>query len=139
MPGGRLVIIAGRCPELDLALDALAAFDLPVRVIPTIPEAERTLLCAQRPLVAAVLIGLGEHPSEGLALVRALRSLSALDTTPIAVWAPAKAAPLLADAYRAGANSGVLLDGTYEDSVRLAQMVHYWAVANEPPTQEALA
>jgi len=135
----RIVIVVGRSEELDLALDALSDLELSVHVIPTVAEAERALPGIHPPLVGAVLVGLDHSPTRGLDLIRSLRSRRALATTPIAVWAPANAAHLLADAYRAGASSGVLLVGAHEDAIRLAQMIHYWAVANEPPVHEALA
>ena len=139
MRGGRTVIIVGRGPELEQALDAMAELDLPVRVIPTVLEAERALLGTAQPRVSAVLVCLAEDPERGLRFIRSLRSGSALAAVTIAAWAPAGAAIRLADAYRAGASSGVLLDGSHEDPIRLARMIHYWAVANEPPMQEALA
>lgn len=139
MRRGRTVIIVGRGAELDLALDAMAELELPVRVIPTVVEAERALLGGAQPEVSAVLVSLAEDPGGAFRLIRSLRSGSAPSAVTIAVWAPAGGAIRLADAYRAGASSGVLLDGTHEDPIRLARMVHYWAVANEPPTREALA
>ena len=139
MRGRRTVIIVGRGPELEQALDAMAELDLPVRVIPTLLEAERALLGTAQPRVSAVLVSLAEDPERGLRLIRSLRRGSTLAAVTIAVWAPANAAIRLADAYRAGASSGVLLDGTHEDPIRLARVIHYWAVANEPPTHEALA
>jgi DNA-binding NarL/FixJ family response regulator len=134
-----VVVVVGKGAELELALGALEELDLGVRVIPTAVEAERALLTESHPRVAAVLASLVQDPARGLALIRALRAARGLASVPIAVWAPATAPHLLSDAYRLGASSGVLLDGTHEDPVRLARMIHYWAVANEPYAQEAYA
>ena len=136
---GPIVVVVGKSAELDLALGALEDLDLRIRVIPTVPEAERALLGEIRPHIAAVLMSLMQDPARGLELIGSLRSVPGLSTVPIAVWAPAASAHLLADAYRLGASSGVLLDGTHEDPVRLARMVHYWAASNETYSQEALA
>lgn len=131
------VVIVGRSEALDLALDALVDLDLTIRVIPTVAEAERALLGVHPPVVGGLMVDLSQSPSRALTLIRELRLRIALAAVPIVVWASAADAPLLADAYRAGANSGVTLAGTHEDAIRLAQMIHYWAVANEPPIQEA--
>jgi hypothetical protein len=137
MSAERSVVIVGRSPDLDLALDALAELDLAIRVIPTPLEAERALLGARPPQVGAVLVSLEGVPSQGLRLIRALRRRGEMTTTPIAVWVPPEGAHLLPEAYRAGASSGVVLVGPDGDAIRLAQMIHYWAVANHPPLHEA--
>lgn len=139
MRGRRIVIIVGKSPALDTALDAMAELALPVRVIPTVREAERALLGADRPLVDAVLVGLDPSPEDGIRLVRSLRQGPFLASVPIAVWARGAHAVSLADAYMAGATSGILLDGSDEDPIRLARMIHYWAAANEPPLLEVPA
>ncbi|HSW29695.1 MAG TPA: hypothetical protein VLH75_09475 [Longimicrobiales bacterium] len=139
MRGGPIVVVVGKSAELEMALGALEELELRIRVIPTLPEAERALLSEARPRVSAVLTSLIQDPARGLGLIRSLRATPGLSTVPIAVWASASAAHVLADAYRLGASSGVLLDGTHEDAVRLARMIHYWAASNEPCSLEAFA
>jgi hypothetical protein len=139
MARGPIVVVVGKSAELELALGALEELDLRIRVIPTALEAERALLSDARPRVAAVLTSLMQDPVRCLGLIRSLRAAPGLSTVPIAVWAPASSAHLLSEAHRLGANSGVLLDGTHEDPVRLARMIHYWAAANEPCFFEARA
>lgn len=136
---GPIVVVVGKSAELDLALGALEELDLRVRLVPTVREAERALLAGARPQVSAVLVSLMQAPSQGLGLIRALRASPGLSSVPIVAWAPADSADVLTDAYRLGASSGVLLDGTLDDPVRLARMIHYWAAANEPFAHEALA
>lgn len=133
------VVVVGKGAELELALGALEELNLAVRVIPSALEAERALLHDAQPLVSAVLVGLVTEPARGLTLIRSLRAATGLAKVPIAVWAPASAGNLITQAYGLGAASGVLLDGTHEDAVRLARMIHYWAAANEPFCHEAFA
>lgn len=138
MRAGPIVVVVGKCPAMYLALGALEDLDLRVRVIPTVGEAERSLQGAGRPGVSAVLVSLGREPGAALALIRSLRGRSGFASVPIAVWVPASSSHLLATAYEAGASSAVLVDGSDEDPIRLARMVHYWAVANEPHPDEAV-
>lgn len=139
MSGERTVVIVGRSAALELALDALAALNLVIRVIPTVQEAERALLGATPPRVGALLVDVSQNAALALRLVRELRSRSGLATTPIVAWASAEDIHHLADAYALGASSCVPLAGTHDDAIRLAQMIHYWAVANEPPIESAIA
>lgn len=133
---GPIVVVVGKCPALYLALGALEDLELRVRVIPTVPEAERALLGANRPKVSAVLVSLVQEPEPALALIRSVRERGGLAAVPIAVWSHTDSCHLLADAYEAGASSAVLVDGSHEDPIRLARMIHYWAVANEPQAEE---
>lgn len=135
MRNGPIVVVVGRGAALDLALGALEDLDLPVRVIPAANEASRALLRAERPRVKAVLVSLVEEPSEGLELVRSLRNGGGLGSVPLAVWVRAPDRHVRAEAYRLGASSVVPMDGTDEDPMRLARMIHYWAVANEYPAE----
>lgn len=139
MRGGPFVVVVGRSLELDLALGALEALALGLRVIPTVREAERALLAEPSPRVSAVLVGLTDDPEAGLRLIRSLRSRPGLADVPVVVWAPDDDSGVLAEAYRLGASSGVRLGGGDDDPLRLAQVIHYWAAANEPHTQEAFA
>jgi len=138
MRRGSIVVVVGRSVELDLALGALEVLDLGLRVIPTLAEAEWALLSRERPMVGAVLISLVEEPGPGLGLIRALRARPGLADVPIVAWAQETAAGTLAEAYGAGVSSGVLLDGSDNDAVRLAQTIHYWAAANEPAPLESV-
>lgn len=134
-----IVVVVGTCAALDLALSALEELELGIRLIPNVREAKAALMADSRPLVSAVLIGLVSDAPGALELLRALRARGGLASVPMVVWAGPSQRELMPEAYRAGASSGVLLDGTEEDPVRLARMVHYWAAANEPFTQEAFA
>lgn len=136
MHAGPIVVVVGNCPAMYLALGALEDLDLRVRVIPTVREAERALLGASRPNVSAVLVSLVQESDPALALIRSLRGRSGLASVPIAVWAHTGSSHLLGEAYEAGASSAVLVDGSHEDPIRLARMIHYWAVANEPHVEE---
>lgn len=137
MRAGPIVVVVGKCSALNVALGALEDLDLRVRVIPTVREAERALLDANRPSVSAVLVSLVQEPEPALALIESLRGRPGLSSVPIAVWAHSDSAHLIASAYEAGASSAVLVDGSHEDPIRLARMIHYWAVANEPHVDEA--
>ncbi len=139
MRGEGAVVVVGKSAELDLALSALEDLDLGIYVIPTVPEAERALLRTPAPRVPAVLVDLRPDAVGGLEFVQALRGHAGLGRVPVTVWAPATVGDRLTDAYRLGAVSGVLLDGTDEDAIRLARVIHYWAAANEPYPQQLRA
>jgi len=124
-----IVVVVGKSPELDRALDTLWDLDLRIRVIPTVTEAGYTLLGCERPLVRAVLVSLVEDPEGALELVRSLRNGSGTASVPVGVWLRESSDGLLARAYEVGANDGVLLEGGEDDPARLARMIHYAAVA----------
>lgn len=136
MRSGSIVVVVGKCPAMYLALSALEELDLRVRVIPTVREAEQSLLTSVGPRVRAVLVSLVQEPEGAMGLIQSLRARSGLASIPIAVWTTTDAAHLLAEAYAVGASSAVLVDGSHEDPIRLARMIHYWAVANEPHVEE---
>lgn len=126
----RIVVVVGKSRNLDRALDLLWTEDLRVRVIPTVTEAGYALLGCDRPLVRAVLVSLVEDPEGAVELVRSLRNGSSLSSVPIVVWAREAFDGALESAYRAGADSGVLLDGGSEDPVRVARTIRWWAGRN---------
>ena len=132
MPEDGIVVVVGKSPVLDQALDALATQDLPILAIPTITEAGYALLGSGRPMVRAVLVSLVEDPEGALELVRSLRNGSALASILIGVWARRASERTLASAFAVGADSGVALDGGADDAVRLARMIRSWAVPDQP-------
>ncbi|GMV04089.1 MAG: hypothetical protein AMXMBFR53_03700 [Gemmatimonadota bacterium] len=127
----RTVLIVGASPGLELALDGLAALALPVRLIPTAGEALRILERSREPNVRAVLVDLRRDGERALEVIRAVRRLPPPLAPPVAVWGSGPTE--VGRAYEAGATSGVVLEPSAEEAVRLAAVVYYWAVANEPP------
>ena len=125
-----IVVVVGRSPDLDRALDALWDLDIRIRVIPTVTDAGYTLLGCERPRIKAVLVSLVEDPEGALELVRSLRNGSGLASVPIVVWAREGSDRILASACAAGADSGVLLEGGPDDPACLARTIQYWAVAD---------
>jgi DNA-binding NtrC family response regulator len=132
-----ITIIIGASAALELALDALEDLDLPVRSAPTVAAAETVLRDTPHRWIRAVLVDLTTDPERGLALIRHFRSRGR--QVPVAVWAGSATPQLLASAYAAGANSAVSLDGSGADASRLAALIHYWCVDNQPPRMEPVA
>jgi two-component system, response regulator len=80
------------------------------------------------------LLDLAEPPSDGLGLLREMRSHEQTRLLPVVVFSSAEQHPQVEAVYAAGANSYIGLrpgGEPFEESIRHA--ARYWCVVNHPP------
>jgi two-component system, response regulator len=80
------------------------------------------------------LLDLAEPPSDGLGLLREMRSHEQTRLLPVVVFSSAEEHPQVEAVYAAGANSYIGLrpgGEPFEESIRHA--ARYWCVVNHPP------
>jgi two-component system, response regulator len=137
------LVVEGTTGHAHMILDALGRGDPACEVIlkDDVLDALDYLLCkgayARRDatiMPCVTLIDLALPPSDGLELLREMRSHEQTRLLPVVVFSSAQEHPQIDAVYAAGANSYIgLRPGfePFEESIR--QVAHYWCVVHHPP------
>lgn len=97
----------------------------------------RLLALESRPLPQLILLDLKLRQSDGLTLLRRVRSDARLRLIPVIVFTTSDHQPEIAAAYAAGANGYVVKPATFAELLRFAQdLSRFWLVWNRLPTRE---
>ena len=137
------LVVEGTTGHAHVILDALGRDDPACGVIVKHDglEALDYLLCrgayARRDgaiMPCVTLLDLAMPGSDGLGLLREMRTHEQTKLLPVVVFSSAAEHPQAAAVYAGGANSYIALRPgfePFEESIR--QVAHYWCVVNEPP------